>query len=124
MIELLLHLTLSLEQFVHLIIRNLFAELCVDLVELFQQTDSLLYGFLNNFAYCSPVINQRFLFEKANRKPRRDHRLPQMILIHACEYAQQRRLPRSIETNNANLRAIEIRKINVSQDRLLVIELT
>src|SRR5437016_5760041 len=47
-----------------------------------------------------------------------------MILIHACEYAQQRRLPRSIEPNNANLRAIEIREINVSQDRLLVIELT
>ena len=40
------------------------------------------------------------------------------------EYAQQRRPARPIQPNDANLRAIEIGKIDVFEDGLLVIELT
>src|ERR1051326_1562244 len=47
-----------------------------------------------------------------------------MILIDASQNAQQRRLSRSVESNNSNLGAIEIREVDIFQDRLLVIELT
>src|SRR6266852_4675527 len=47
-----------------------------------------------------------------------------MISVDAGEYAQERRLARAIEPDDANLRAIEIGKIDVFEDGLLVIELT
>ena len=67
MVEFLLHFALPLEQFVHLVVGHLFAELGVDLFELFQQIDSFLHGFFDHFAHRARVIDQRFLFQNSRR---------------------------------------------------------
>jgi hypothetical protein len=47
-----------------------------------------------------------------------------MIFVDAGENAQQRRLARAVEPDDANLRAIELGEIDVFENGLLVIELT
>ena len=116
MIETFLHVSLSLQQRVHLLVRHLFAKLRIDLLELFQQIDSFLDCLFDDFTHCSRIINQRFLFEIANGKTWRDDCLAIDVLIDAGEYAQQRRLARTVQTDNADLRAVKVGKINVFQD--------
>ena len=57
MVELLLHLALPLEQRVHLVVGHLFGKLGVDLFELFQQVDRLLYGFFDDFAHGARIVD-------------------------------------------------------------------
>ena len=75
MIQLLLHLALPLEQLVHVVVGHFFAELRVDLFELFQQIDGFLDSFFDNFAHRARIIDQRFLFQITDRVARRDHGL-------------------------------------------------
>ena len=63
MVELLLHLSLALEQIVHVVVGHLFSKLRIDLFKLFQQTDRLLHGFFNNLAHRARVVDQRFLLQ-------------------------------------------------------------
>ena len=63
MVELFLHFALALEQLVHFVVGHLFAKLGVDLFKLFQQIDSFLHGFFDDFAHGARVVDQRFLFE-------------------------------------------------------------
>jgi len=121
MVQLLLHLALPLEQRVHFVVRHLFAKLGVDLFKLFQQIDSLLYGFFHNFAYRSRIVYQRFLLQIADRIARRENGLAVKLLVHARQNAQQRRFARAVETDHADLGSIEIGKVNVFENRPLVV---
>jgi hypothetical protein len=123
MIEFLLHFALALEQLVHLVVGHLFAKLRVDLFKLFQQIDGFLHGLFDDFAHGARVVDQRFLFEIADGVAGRDHRLAVDLFVDAREDAQQRRLARAVETDDADLRAVEVGKIDVFEDRLLVVEL-
>ena len=84
----------------------------------FSKLNSLLYGFFDDFAHRARIVDQRFLFEIADGEARRDDGLAVKVFVDAREDAQQRRLARAIEADDANLRAVEIGKIDVFQDRL------
>ena len=85
MIELLLHFALPLEQLVHLFVGHLFAKLGVDLFKLFQQIDSFLHGFFDDFAHGARIVDQRFLFEITDGVARRDDRLAVDLFVDAGE---------------------------------------
>src|SRR6266850_6418493 len=123
MIEFLLHLALPRQKFVHVRIGHFFSKLRVDLVKLFQQVDSFLDRFFHYLTHGARVVDQRFLFQITNGKAWRDNGLAIDLLVNAGEYAQQRRLARTIQTDHANLRAVEIGKVDVFKDRLLVVKL-
>ena len=67
---------------------------------------------------------QRFLFEITDGEAGRDDSLAVDLFIDAGEYAEQRRLARAVQTDDANLRAVEVGKVDVFEDRLLVVKLT
>ena len=77
------------EERVHFIIRHLLAKLRVDLFELFQQIDRFLDRLFHHFAHGTRIVNQRFLFEVADRVTGRDHRFAIEVLVDAREYPQQ-----------------------------------
>ena len=111
------------EEFVHVFVRHFFAELRVDLVKLLQQADSLLHGFFDDFTHGARVVEQRLLFEIADGIAGRDHGFAVNFFVDAGEYAQQGRLARSVQADDANLRAVEVRKVDVFEDRLLIVKL-
>src|SRR5207302_10744448 len=99
-------------------------KLGVDLFKLFQQIDSLLYGLFHNFAHRSRIVYQRFLLQTADRIARRENGLAVELLVHARQDAQQRRFARAVETDHADLGSIEIGKVNVFENRSLVVIFT
>src|SRR5262249_19319017 len=92
--------------------------------KLFEQTDSLLYGFFDYLAHGPAVINQRLLLEIADGITGRDHRLTVKVFINSCKDAQQRGLTRAIQADDANLCAVKIGEIDIFENRLFIIELT
>src|SRR5205807_9290327 len=120
-VELVLHLALALHELVHVGVG--IAEGVVDLVEFFEEVDDRLHALLDDLANALRRIELRLLFEKANRVAGREHRLADEIAVGAGQDAQQRRLARSVQTDDADLRAIKIGEVDVLEDLLLAVEL-
>src|SRR5205814_3846073 len=120
-VELVLQFSLALEQLVHVGVR--IAERVVDHVELFQQIDDRLHALLDDLANSFRRIELRLLFEKSNRVTGRQNCLAEKIFVNAGKNSQQRALARSIQTDDADLRAVEVRKVNVLENLLFSMEL-
>ena len=122
-IELFLNFALPVEKVVHLVVRHRFRELRIDLIEFPQQVDNRLDAFLDDLAHCFRWIELRLLFEQTDGKSRRYGGLALKILIDAGKDLQQRALAGSIETNDADLRAVKVREVDVLEDSFLVVVL-
>jgi hypothetical protein len=57
-----------------------------------------------------------FLFEKTNRIAEVRHNFALVFLIDAGDNSEERRLPRSVETEDTDLGAVEEREINVFEN--------
>ena len=102
-----------LQKIRHLFVRHGIGEFGVDLIELTQQSHDRLDTFFDDLADGLCGVELRFLFEKADREPRRHGRLALEVLIDAGQNPQQRALSGSVQTDNADLRSIKIREIDV-----------
>ena len=123
MIELLLNFALALEKLVHIIVGHGLGEFGVDLFELLQQLDGFLNGLLYDLTDGSAIVDQRLLFEIADGIAGRQHGLAVDLLVHTGHDAQQRGFTRPVETDDADLGAVKIRKIDIFEDGALVVVL-
>ena len=112
---------LPVHQLVH--VRVGIAEGVVDLVELFEQIDDRLHALLDDLADGLRRIELRLLLEEADGVAGREHGLAEEVLVDAGEDAQQRDLARAVQTDDADLRAVEIGEVDVLEDLLLAVEL-
>ena len=62
------------------------------------------------------------LFEETDGETRRDGRLALKILIDAGQNPQQRTFPGAVQADDADLRAVEIRQVDVLEDSFLVVD--
>ncbi len=122
-VELFLHLRLSVQELVHLIVRHRFGELLIDHVELLEQVDRFLHALLHDLADRLRLIQLGLLLEEADGVPGREDRLPDEVRIDAGQDPEERALARSVQAQHADLRAVEIGEIDVLEDRFFVIEL-
>jgi hypothetical protein len=53
----------------------------------------------------------------------RQHGLADELFVRAREYAQQRTLARAVQADDADLRAVKVREVDVFEDGLLVVKL-
>ena len=88
-----------------------------------QQIDDRLHALFDNLPDGLCWIELRLLFEEADREARRNSRLALKFLIDAGEYPQQRTLSGTVQSDDADLRAIEIRQVDVLEDSFLVVVL-
>ncbi len=93
-----------------LISSNSFKRLTVSATRLF---DHLAHGLR--------LVEPRLLFEVADRVARRQDGLAREALVRARDDAQQRGLARAVEADDADLRAVEVREVDVLQHRALVV---
>ncbi len=107
-VQLLLHLALTREQLVHLVVRHLFAELGVDLVELFEERDGLRDGLFDDLADGLRLVEARLLFEVADGVAGRKYGLAGKTLVRARDDAEQGRFAGAVEADDADLRAVEV----------------
>jgi hypothetical protein len=117
----LLDLPLLLEQDVHVDVGV--GKLVVDRVVLTKQIDDLLRPLLDDLAHGLRLVELRLLLEVADRVSGRDHRLANEVLVGPRHDLQERALSRSVQTDDADLRAVEVREVDVLQDGLLVVVL-
>ena len=68
-------------------------------------------------------IELRLLLEEADGVAGREHGLAEEVVVDAGQDAQQRRLARAVQTDDADLRAVEIGEVDVLEDLLLAVEL-
>src|SRR6185369_10394953 len=68
-------------------------------------------------------IEPRFLFEKADGESRRDRSLALKILIDARKNPKQRTFSRPVQSNDADLCAIEVRQVDIFEDSFLIVVL-
>src|SRR5204863_9120823 len=122
-IELFLNLALAFEQLGHFVIGHGLAEFRVDLIKLAQEINNRLHTLFDDFPNRLARIKTRFLFEVANSKAGRYSRLALKFLIDAGKNPQQRALTGSVESDDTDFGAIEVRQIDVLEDRFLVVEL-
>jgi hypothetical protein len=120
-VELVLHLGLAFEQFVHVAVGV--GKGIVDLFELGEQIDDLLYPFLDHFAHRLALIQQRLLLQIADAVALGEDRLAVELLVDAGHDPQQGRLARTVQAEHADLGAIEIGQRDVLDDRLFVVVL-
>ena len=112
---------MPIHELVHVGVR--IGEGVVDLVELFEQVDDRLHALLDDLLHRLRFIELRLLLEEADGVAGREDGLAEEVAVDAGQDAQQRRLPRSVQTDDADLRAIEIGEIDVFEDLLFSMEL-
>src|SRR5581483_9233098 len=113
-VQLVLHLRLAIHQLVHVGVG--IAEGVVDLVEFLEQIDDGLHAFFDDLAHGLRQIELGLLLEHADGVAGREDGLADEVLVLPGEDAQQRRLARSVETDHADLRAVEIGEVDVFQN--------
>ena len=90
-------------------------ELLADRVVLPQEVNDGLRGFLHHLAHGLGVIQLRLLRQQTAGVALREHRLAQVVLIHAGHDAQQGALARAVQPQHADLRAVEEAERDVTQ---------
>ena len=111
----LLHLPLAFDEFIHFLRLHGLGEFGVDLFELLDQINKLLRPFLHDFTDGPHFVDQRFLLQITDGIAGSQHSLSFKGLIHARKDLQQRRFARSVQAEDADLRAVEIGKGNIFQ---------
>ena len=102
-----LHARLLVEDLVHLLGRELLAELRVDLVEARQQRARARDAFLDVAEHVLRLVELRLLRQEADREAGRERRLALIFGVEPRHDAQQRRLARAVRSDDADLRAIQ-----------------
>src|SRR6185436_16196789 len=69
------------------------------------------------------IVDQWFLFEITDGETRRDDCFTVEVFVDAREYAEQGRLARAVQADDADLCAVEVGEIDVFENRLLVVKL-
>ncbi len=95
----------------------------VDLFEFLEQIDGLLHALLDHFAHRLGAVDQGLLLEEADAVAVGKDRLAVELLVDAGHDPEQGRLTGAIETEHADLGAVEIGEGNVLDDRLAVVVL-
>ena len=122
-VQLLLHLRLAVEEFVHRFIVHRLGEFLVDFVEFIDEIDRLLDPLLDDFADGFRVVQPRLLFEEADGMAGGEDRFADEILVHAGQNPQERALSRAVQPQDADLRPVEIGEVDILQDRLFLVDL-
>jgi hypothetical protein len=91
----------------------------VDLVELAQHVHHLLHAFFDDLAHGLGFVELRLLLQIADGVAGRQHRLADVVLLDAGHDAQQRALARAVQTEHADLGAVEIGEADIAQHLLL-----
>ena len=86
-VELILHLGLTLHQFVHVGVG--IGERVVDLVELFQQVDDRLHALLDDLPNRLRFVELRLLLQEADGVTRRDHRLAEKVFVFVGQDSEE-----------------------------------
>src|SRR5262249_2946317 len=120
-IEFLLHLALTVEKLVHLIVGHGLREFRIDFIVFPKQIYDRLHALFDDFTHRLFRIELRLLLEKSDRVARGNGRLALKILIDGRENAEQRALSRTVQSNDSDLRAVEVRKVDVFEDSFLVV---
>ena len=121
-IDLLGQLALSLDQLGHLLVVHRLHETGVDLLVLLEQRDHVGAAFLDHLADRLRVVQMRFLLEIADRVSGRKDDFALKVLVYSGDDFHQRRLARPVQADDADLRAVEKRQVNVVQYLFLVRE--
>ena len=111
--DLVLDLALLVEHLVHLVGRQVFAELRVDLVVARQERTDLGHAFLDVAEHRLGRVEPRLLLQKTDADALGRKRLAEKALILARHDAQQRALARPVQPQHANLRARQKRQPDV-----------
>ena len=114
-IDLLGQLALSLDQLGHLLVVHRLHETGVDLLVLLEQRDHVGAAFLDHLADRLRVVQMRFLLEIADRVSGRKDDFALKVLVYSGDDFHQRRLARPVQADDADLRAVEKRQVNVVQ---------
>jgi len=122
-VDLLLDGALLLQQLGHLVVVHGFAQAVADPIELLQKRRRLRDPLGHHLADGLGGIQFRFLFQKADGVARRASGLADEVLLDARHDAQQRAFARAVETDDADLGAVEVRQVDVLEDRALAVVL-
>ena len=114
LVDLLLHPRLLIQERLHVIGIDC-AEPLVDLVILPQQIYDGLHRLLDDLAHGLAGVELRLLRQEAARVALGEHRLAQVILVHARHDAQEGALARAVQTEHADLSAVEKAERDVAQ---------
>ncbi len=122
-VELLVDLPLALEQFGHVVFRHFLAEPLVDLLVFLEEVHRLLHALLDDLANGHGIVELRLLFEEADGVAGLQRNLTFVVLVDAGEDAEEGALAGAVETEDADLRTVEVREIDVLEDLLFVVAL-
>ncbi len=114
---------LPVHQFGHGLLGHFFGEFFVDGVVFVDHIHGGLNALFHNPADGFVFVQPRLLLQIAHRVSGGKNGLPQKFIIHTGENFQKRAFARTVQTDHADLRAVEIRKINVLQHGFLVVNL-
>ncbi len=120
LIDPLVEFALTLDQARHLVVRHRLAELLVDLVVLLQQGHRLGAALLDHLAHGLRGVELRLLLQIAHRVTRREDHLALKVLVDARDDLHQRRLTRTVQTDDADLGTVEEREVDVVQYFFLI----
>ena len=115
-VDLVLDPRLLVEHFLHLVRRQILAELRVDLVVSRQQRLGLGHAFLDVAEDILVGIEPRLLVEHADRDAGGRKRLAEKLLVLAGHDLENGALPRAVQTEHADLGAGEKREPDVFED--------
>ena len=113
LVQLFLQPALGFDQLVVVGIR--LAELFADLLVLAHHIDDRLDGFLNDLVHGLAGIERGLLLQQAARVALREHRLADVLVVHAGHDAQQGALAGAIQAQHADLRAVVEAERNIAQ---------
>ena len=114
-LDLLLEVALLFEELFHLVRRDLRAQLVADLFELSEKTQQLRAALLDDLLDGLVWIELRLLLEESDRVTFRERHLALVAVILPRDDAQKRTLSGTVQTEDADLGAVEKREIDVLQ---------
>ena len=120
-VQLLLNFPLAIEKVRHFVAGHRLGEFPVDFIEFAQKINDRLHALFDNLADSLRRIKLRLLLEETDSESGRNRSLALKLLIHSRKYPQKRTLTGAIQSDDADLRPVEIRKIDIFEDSFLVV---
>ena len=122
-LELLLHLSLPIEQRRHLVVGHRISEAAVDLVIFAEQVDDGLHPPLDDLPDRFGVVEGGLLLEQSDGISGGEDDLALILPVEPGDDPQEAALSRSVETENTDLRSVEEPEVNIFEDCPLVVKL-
>ncbi len=120
LVDLLVQLALTFDQPGHRVVVHRLAQLLVDLLVLLQQRHGRRAALLDDLADRLRVVEPGFLFEVTHRVAGRKDHFALEVLVHSGDDLHQRRLARAVQTDDADLGAVEEGEVDVVENPFLV----